>query len=659
MSPGSRGSEPDMGLDPAAPESARQYEVLQSRERRLTALIEKSADGIITCDPDGDASFANSAAACMLGLDPDAAASTNALSVVHPDDRERVRGELAALRGRAGVSITTTHRCVRPDGAVVWLDATLTNLLDDPDVRAIVINYRDVTERVRMDVALREYHRLLEAVVEGTSDEIFVEDFREGYKLVNTAAARIFGMVPEQMIGRHIDEFVPPQVAQQIERLHRAFLADGNERPFELEIHENGRVRVKQTRLHALRNEGGEIVGVVGIARDTTIQKETERDLQEAHARLEAIIRAAPVIIDTIDREGRVTSWNPAGERILGWTEAEVLGRIPPMVTEESRQQFFDAVDRVFQGESVMGLDIHRTAKDGRELDINLSLLPLIVNGQISSALGILMDMSDYKRVEAALRQMNADLERVVERRTAQLQGANKELESFSYSVSHDLRAPLRSIRHFTVLAIEDASETLGETARGDLDRALAAADRMRELIDGLLEVAHLQRSELIEEIVDLGALAHEVALEIDARDPARGVEWRIEQGVIVRGDHRLLRVLLDNLLGNAWKYSANQGRAIIEFGRQTWEGRDAAFVRDNGAGFDMRYADRLFEPFKRLHSSSQFDGTGIGLATVRRIVQRHGGTIWAEAATGRGATFWFTLEGLGPPEHSAARPEV
>jgi signal transduction histidine kinase len=235
-------------------------------------------------------------------------------------------------------------------------------------------------------------------------------------------------------------------------------------------------------------------------------------------------------------------------------------------------------------------------------------------------------------------------LERLVADRTTELQAANQELETFSYSVSHDLRAPLRSIDGFSRILLEDYANKLDDEGKDSLKRVRAASQRMGRLIDDLLQLARHSRSEMHCEPVDLSALAQTIAGELKLTAPDRPVEFAIAPGLVAHADGTLLRAVLENLLGNAWKFTGKQPSARIEFGATTRAGQPSFFVRDNGAGFDMKYASKLFGTFQRLHSPADFPGTGIGLATVQRIIHRHGGRVWAESEVGHGATFYFSL---------------
>ena len=243
-----------------------------------------------------------------------------------------------------------------------------------------------------------------------------------------------------------------------------------------------------------------------------------------------------------------------------------------------------------------------------------------------------------------ALAETNSELEDRVQKRTAQLESANRELEAFSYSVSHDLRAPLRAIDGFSQALFESYSNLLDDRGVDYLKRVRSASQRMAQLIDDMLNLSRVTRTEMAKEKVDLTAMAKSILDELRVGQSERLVEFQATDGVLAFGDGRLLRQVMENLLGNAWKFTAKQPGAVIKFGTLSDHGETVYFVRDNGAGFDMNYASKLFGVFQRLHPVSEFPGTGVGLATVQRIVHRHGGRVWAEAAPGKGATFYFTL---------------
>jgi light-regulated signal transduction histidine kinase (bacteriophytochrome) len=242
------------------------------------------------------------------------------------------------------------------------------------------------------------------------------------------------------------------------------------------------------------------------------------------------------------------------------------------------------------------------------------------------------------------LRKLNEQLEQRIKDRTAALEVANRELEAFAYSVSHDLRAPLRSMDGFSLALLEDYRDKLDVTGQDYLRRVRSGSQRMAQLIDDMLNLSRVTRHEVKREQVDLSGMAWEIVQELRQAEPGRDIHVTVAQGLTADGDPALLYVVLRNLLGNAWKFTAGTPEATIEFGAVTQDAQTVYFVRDNGAGFDMAYASKLFTPFQRLHTTAEFSGTGIGLATVHRIISKHGGRVWAEGAVGKGATFYFTL---------------
>lgn len=297
-------------------------------------------------------------------------------------------------------------------------------------------------------------------------------------------------------------------------------------------------------------------------------------------------------------------------------------------------------LDREFDGEEIM---IERP--DGELRTVLAHANPIRDEaGALLGAVNILVDITERKRAEAALTESRDELEKRVRERTEELEALNRELESFNYSVSHDLRAPLRGIDGFSRVLEEDYAGELDDAARGYLKRIRSAAERMGILIDALLGFSRIVRGGLDKRPVDLSRIARATVEGLATRHPGRDVHVEVAPGLQAFGDERLLSAALENLLENAWKFTAECDEALIEVGVAREGDGCVYFVRDNGTGFDMRYAERMFVPFQRLHSDSRFQGTGIGLATVQRILHRHGGSIWAEGRPGEGAVFYFTL---------------
>ena len=310
----------------------------------------------------------------------------------------------------------------------------------------------------------------------------------------------------------------------------------------------------------------------------------------------------------------------------------------------DSKKKIEEAINNAIEHGKPYDLELDMVTECGNHKWVRTLGEAIMENGEVVKLWGSFQDITERKRVEEEIRQLNVELEQRVDMRTAELAAANRELEAFSYSVSHDLRAPLRAIDGFSQVLLEDYADRLDAQGLDSLTRVRSATVRMGQLIDDMLSLSRVTRAEINRSDVDLSTMAVEVLHDLQTGEPGRHVAISIQPGLQVEGDSQLLRIALVNLLSNAWKYTGRQETPYIEMGAMESNGDKVFYVKDNGAGFDMAYADKLFGPFQRLHAESEFPGTGVGLATVQRIVRRHGGRVWAEAAVDQGATFYFTL---------------
>ena len=455
---------------------------------------------------------------------------------------------------------------------------------------------------------------------------------------VNDAAVSRYGYTRDEFLQKRMtDLHLPEDAARLIDDLRRA--GPGLRRWTNLR-HRTRDARILDVEIaaHTLQFRGGPAVLVV--VHDVTERKRAEAALRQSDARHRAIVDAALDCVITMDGDGRVIEFNPAAERTFGYRKRDVFGRplADLIIATDLRQAHRD------------GLACHQATGELKVLGRRIEMRAVRGDGE-ELYTGYVRDITERKQSEDAQRALNTELEQRVSQRTAELQAALEELEAFSYSVSHDLLAPLRSIAGFSQALVEDAGPVLSGETRTHLDRIRTATHRMGQLIDDLLRLSKVSRGEMTREPVNLGELAVRVANELGKRAGRHVPAVSIAPALVAMGDPRLLRILLENLLDNAWKFTGRQPNAQVEIGSNDGpDGSTIFYVRDNGVGFDAAYAAKLFTPFQRLHAASDFPGTGIGLATVRRIVHRHGGHVWAEGAPGRGACVSFTLE---PPRTS------
>jgi len=534
------------------------------------------------------------------------------------------------------------------DGTFYWVDTTIVPFLhDDGKPRQYVAIRADITERKLAEESLRlstkEVLDLKAALDEHSI--VVITDPQGKITFVNDKFCAISQYTRDELLG---------QDHRIINSGHhsKAFIRDlwttiSHGKVWHGEIKnkaKDGSFYWVDTTIVPFLDEQGKPRQYVAIRTDITERKQAEVEL----SRLAVLVKSSDDAIVGKTLAGIVATWNPGAEKIFGYAAAEAVGRPALMLyPPEGEMEEARILAQIARGESVQHFETVRVRKDGKRIDVSVTLSPITAgDGQIIGAVMIARDITERKRAEQVIHQLNTTLEYRVVERTAQLEAANRELEAFSYSVSHDLRAPLRAVNGLAGIVLEDFGAQLPEEGRRYLQRIRDSGDRMGELIDDLLEFARLSRLPLNRRTVDMAQLVQNVLGDLRPSHEGRPIEFRIDALPACNGDAALLKQVWVNLLSNALKYSRGRTPAAIEIGFRDEAGEPIYFVRDNGTGFDMKYAHKLFGVFQRLHRAEDFEGTGVGLAIVRRIVQRHGGRVWAVAEENRGATFYFTPAG-------------
>ncbi len=457
-------------------------------------------------------------------------------------------------------------------------------------------------------------------------------------------AYRIFGLQPQEF-GATYEAFleaVHPDDRAAVDVAYSGSLREGRD-TYEIKHRvvrkSSGEIRYVHEKCGHFRDETGRLIRSVGMVHDITERKKGEEALIRAKEEWERTFDSVPDMIAILDKQHRIIRVNRAMAERLGVEPEQCAGLVcykcvhglsgPPAFCPHS-STMSDGRQHV--------AEIHEDRLGG---DLFVSTSPLFdAKGELIGSVHVARDITEQKRAAEEIKSLNDELKRHV----IELESANRELEAFSYSVSHDLRAPLRGIDGFSQALLEDYADKLDENGRDYLQRVRAGSQRMAQLIDDLLNLSRVARTEMRRERTSLSDIVGRIADRLQKTEPERKAKFIIAEGLYDYGDEHLLYLVLENLIGNAWKFTEKNPEAVIEFGVTRTDGKPAYFVKDDGAGFDMVYAGKLFKPFQRLHAMTEFPGTGIGLATVKRIINRHGGHAWIEGEVGKGTTVYFTL---------------
>jgi PAS domain S-box-containing protein len=620
---------------------------LEESEARFRMLIEQAPEAIIVYDVETDRVVeANPNAEKLFGCTREELLKQGIwrfYAPEQPDKRpiaetkaEHIRRTLAgeeivferAIRNTRGENLICEMRLVKLPSSVHKL------------IRNSII---DITERKRMEETLRQSEENYRRIVDTANEGIAVIDASGHYTFINKKHADMLGYEPEEMLGRSPAEFIHRDEQEdhhlKLER-RRAGQSDTYERRY---LHRDGRIIWFLVNAVPILDDQGEYKGSFGMSTDITERKKTEEQIRSLSQRNETLLGAVPEIIMEVDNNKIYTWANQAGYDFFG---PDVLGKEAAYYFE-GEQNTYTTVQPLFNGHGeTIYVESWQRRKDGeKRLLAWWCRMVKDSEGKVTGALSTARDITDYKKAEEEIHRLNAELEQRVRERTSQLEAANRELEGFSYSVSHDLRAPLRHLTGFVNLLEKQKPKELDEKSRHYLKVISDSAVKMGQLIDDILSFSRMGRAELRRRRINMDDLVREARDLIRQDLQKRDILWKVDVLPEVSADPEMLKMVMTNLIANAVKFTREKERAVIEIGIVEDQPNEVVFyVKDNGSGFDMRYQNKLFGLFQRLHHDYEFPGTGLGLANVRRIIARHGGRTWAEGKVGEGATFYFSL---------------
>ena len=595
----------------------------------IAGLLEAAPDATVCVDSDGRIVLVNAQAERLFGYPREELAGQlveilvpNAVKAAHcglragyaADPERRPMGAGPELSGR------------RRDGTTFPAEIAL-SAFDTGQSILVSAAIRDATEQRQAAQA----QAWLASIIESAQDAVISMDLNGRIMTWNPGAERVYGYRAAEIIGRHSDVLLPAGERSGVHKIHAALARSETVEEYQADrVRKDGTAVTVMVTMASIADKTGTITGLSAIVRDISAQ-------QRADARFRGLLEAAPDAMVCVDSDGRIVLVNAQTERLFGYPRTELAGQLVEILVPDALKAGHPGLRAGYAADPQRrpmgaGLELSGRRRDGTTFPAEISLAAL--------------DTGQGTLVSAAIRDATTQQRQTLD----DLRRTDQNLQQLGYSIAHDLRTPLRSLAGFSTALIEDYADVLGEEGRNYAQRIEAASRHIGQVLDDLMHLSRISQAEIRLQPVNLGAEATTIATDLQRQDPTRSVRFTIQQQAWVLADRALIREALHSLLGNAWKFTTGRDGAAIEFGMTpATNARVCCHVRDNGAGFNPAYVDKLFTPFQRLHSPGEFAGTGIGLACVREIVDRHDGRAWAEGTVGNGATFFFTLQAAEP----------